>query len=511
MLWIPTDTLGQEALRGFELRCPERHERDQAEQRGCRAQDGQIRPLPLGFQAEMPAGFLEGGLDPPAADEPAQDVHRGGIQVGAQESLWLFLTLWIAHQHPADRHLHARVMPERSAGSDVEPALAPAIPAIDPDPAPGCGGVGQALPQAREARALAPWSSERAGLPGWGRLVQASVEPQPRDHAQVPPDIAQELDGGKAAVPHRDHPPSWQPAYRLQQPLPGPVGQLLMPVTSLSGIAFGGREHGQEGQSPHAPGPRDRGEQHHAQPAQAAGFDKVAMAGPHRIPIDPARLDLGPPAPLDRVIKADHTRSLRHEGSNEEHQKPVRDGAGGPAPQPEPPVVGDEPRLLVDAHDAQRRRDRPPARGENDTRDQDQNVAPDRGGEEATKGLHPHGQHRGHARRHGTDLCLGGCSRGPTLASGGGHDGRRECDARADRRPPWPRGGVEVIRANRGYTLYSRRTGGPVARLRPTGKEDNVQVLWWRREAWAAPEYFRPFILPLDEALDWLSSEGFFG
>jgi len=57
---------------------------------------------------------------------------------------------------------------------------------------------------------------------------------------------------------------------------------------------------------------------------------------------------------------------------------------------------------------------------------------------------------------------------------------------------PWPRGGVEVIRANRGYTLYSRRTGGPVARLRPTGKEDNVQVLWWRREAWATPGDFSP-------------------
>ena len=52
---------------------------------------------------------------------------------------------------------------------------------------------------------------------------------------------------------------------------------------------------------------------------------------------------------------------------------------------------------------------------------------------------------------------------------------------------PWPRGGVEVTRANRGYTLYSRRTGGPVARLRPTGKADNVQVLWWRRETWATP------------------------
>src|SRR4051794_1110902 len=40
---------------------------------------------------------------------------------------------------------------------------------------------------------------------------------------------------------------------------------------------------------------------------------------------------------------------------------------------------------------------------------------------------------------------------------------------------PWPRGGVAVIRANRGYTLYSRRTSGPVARLRPTGKADTVQ------------------------------------
>src|SRR4051794_38425388 len=33
----------------------------------------------------------------------------------------------------------------------------------------------------------------------------------------------------------------------------------------------------------------------------------------------------------------------------------------------------------------------------------------------------------------------------------------------------FPRGGVEVVRASRGYTLYSRRTDGPVARLRPTG------------------------------------------
>src|SRR5215218_5580199 len=33
--------------------------------------------------------------------------------------------LWITHEHPADRHLHAGVVPERGAGGDVEPALAP--------------------------------------------------------------------------------------------------------------------------------------------------------------------------------------------------------------------------------------------------------------------------------------------------------------------------------------------------------------------------------------------------
>ena len=74
----------------------------------------------------------------------------------------------------------------------------------------------------------------------------------------------------------------------------------------------------------------------------------------------------------------------------------------------------------------------------------------------------------------------------------------------------WPRGGVEVVRANRGYTLYSRRTGGQVARLRPTGKSDDVQVLWWRRDGWATPGDFGPVIMPLNEALDFVATESFF-
>lgn len=75
---------------------------------------------------------------------------------------------------------------------------------------------------------------------------------------------------------------------------------------------------------------------------------------------------------------------------------------------------------------------------------------------------------------------------------------------------PWSRGSVEVVRANRGYTLHSQRTGRPVARLGPTGKDDEVQVLWWRRDAWGAPGDFGPVIMPLDEALSFVATESFF-
>ena len=77
---------------------------------------------------------------------------------------------------------------------------------------------------------------------------------------------------------------------------------------------------------------------------------------------------------------------------------------------------------------------------------------------------------------------------------------------------PWPprRGGVEVVRANKGYTLHSLRSGGPVARLRPTGQGDKVQVLWCRREAWGNPGTFGREVMPLDEALEFIATEGFF-
>ena len=77
---------------------------------------------------------------------------------------------------------------------------------------------------------------------------------------------------------------------------------------------------------------------------------------------------------------------------------------------------------------------------------------------------------------------------------------------------PWPprRGGVEVVRVSKGYSLCGLRTGGPVARLRPTGQGDKVRVLWWRRETWGNPGPFGREVMPLDEALEFIACEGFF-
>jgi hypothetical protein len=68
-------------------------------------------------------------------------------------------------------------------------------------------------------------------------------------------------------------------------------------------------------------------------------------------------------------------------------------------------------------------------------------------------------------------------------------------------------GGVLVERVNKGYSLFSAATGAPIARLRPTGPGDEVEVLWWRRERWAPFGAFGRLVLPLDQALECIAAE----
>jgi hypothetical protein len=66
---------------------------------------------------------------------------------------------------------------------------------------------------------------------------------------------------------------------------------------------------------------------------------------------------------------------------------------------------------------------------------------------------------------------------------------------------------VVVEKRGGGYSLLSRRTRAPVARLRPTDDPAKVQVLWWNGERWKDPGPFGRLTMPVDQALDYITSE----
>ncbi len=74
------------------------------------------------------------------------------------------------------------------------------------------------------------------------------------------------------------------------------------------------------------------------------------------------------------------------------------------------------------------------------------------------------------------------------------------------------RGKLAAERRNRGYTLYRATSGGPVARLRPTGQNDRVEVPYWSlwNERWTSAGPFGRTVLPLDDALRFIASEDIF-
>jgi hypothetical protein len=74
------------------------------------------------------------------------------------------------------------------------------------------------------------------------------------------------------------------------------------------------------------------------------------------------------------------------------------------------------------------------------------------------------------------------------------------------------RGSLLAERRNRGYTLYRAGSGAPVARLRPTGQDDRVEVLYWSlwKERWTKAGPFGATILPLEQALEFIAFEDIF-
>lgn len=69
-------------------------------------------------------------------------------------------------------------------------------------------------------------------------------------------------------------------------------------------------------------------------------------------------------------------------------------------------------------------------------------------------------------------------------------------------------GGVLIEKRSKGYSLFREDNGRPIARLRPSGKDDLVEILWWSyRDRWEQIGDMGPLIMPLDEALIYISKD----
>ena len=77
--------------------CPDGHQGVQSQQRrGC-AQDRQIGPLPLRLDTKVLTSFLKRCLQPPTANEKAEDGCGFTIEIGAKKGLRVTIAGRIAH------------------------------------------------------------------------------------------------------------------------------------------------------------------------------------------------------------------------------------------------------------------------------------------------------------------------------------------------------------------------------------------------------------------------------
>jgi hypothetical protein len=77
---------------------------------------------------------------------------------------------------------------------------------------------------------------------------------------------------------------------------------------------------------------------------------------------------------------------------------------------------------------------------------------------------------------------------------------------------PFRRAPVAAEWRNKGYTLFHADTGRLIARLRPYGRDDLMEILYWSlwRERWAAVGPFGGTVVPLNEALRIIAAEPIF-
>jgi len=93
-----------------------------------------------------------------------------------------------------------------------------------------------------------------------------------------------------------------------------------------------------------------------------------------------------------------------------------------------------------------------------------------------------------------------------------GHLMRDDEIIRRIERFPFRRAPVAAEWRNKGYTLFHADTGRAIARLRPYGRDDLMEILYWSlwKQRWAAVGPFGSTVVPLHEALRIIAGEPIF-
>ena len=72
-------------------------------------------------------------------------------------------------------------------------------------------------------------------------------------------------------------------------------------------------------------------------------------------------------------------------------------------------------------------------------------------------------------------------------------------------------GGVGCCKDKGACHLYLPDTEAPIARLKPTGNDDEVRLGYWsHRRKWEDVDDMGGVVMPLDEALAFIANEGIF-
>ena len=72
-------------------------------------------------------------------------------------------------------------------------------------------------------------------------------------------------------------------------------------------------------------------------------------------------------------------------------------------------------------------------------------------------------------------------------------------------------GGVTITKVRIGYNLFLTATDAPIARLNPTSSNDDMRIRFWSyRDRWQDVGGFGGIILPLEQALEEIATNGIF-